>query len=251
MTLQDLPDSPRFIFNATNFSTGVDFRFSKPYAGDYRIGLIRQPKFRVSLAVAASSAFPSFLSPVVIKTDPNAFERTEGADLFDAAAYRERLVLTDGGVYDNLGLETVWKRLDTILASDAGAPFNFAPNPAHGWFRQSLRTLDIAVNQARTPEAAAHRAPSAMRAQGGLLGDHDRDREIPVAGRPPGSARGHGETGPYSHSAQPFHGRRAVLAYQLGLRDLRCCDATVRRIGSPRPGWLAVSGMRARPAAQS
>jgi len=33
VTLQTLPDRPRFVFNATNFGTGVDFRFSKPYAG--------------------------------------------------------------------------------------------------------------------------------------------------------------------------------------------------------------------------
>lgn len=77
-TLQDLPDRPRFIFNATNFGRGVGFRFSKPYAGDYRIGRILHPTFRVSLAVAASSAFPPFLSPVLLVLDPNAFQRWEG-----------------------------------------------------------------------------------------------------------------------------------------------------------------------------
>jgi NTE family protein len=34
VTLQALGDKPHFIFNATNFMTGVDFRFSKPYAGE-------------------------------------------------------------------------------------------------------------------------------------------------------------------------------------------------------------------------
>ena len=29
-------------------------------------------------------------------------------------------MLTDGGVYDNLGLETAWKRYETILVSDGG-----------------------------------------------------------------------------------------------------------------------------------
>jgi NTE family protein len=57
-TLQALPDHPQFVINATNFGTGVDFRFSKPYAGDYRIGLIPNPTFPLALAVAASSAFP-------------------------------------------------------------------------------------------------------------------------------------------------------------------------------------------------
>jgi NTE family protein len=30
------------------------------------------------------------------------------------------VVLTDGGVYDHLGLETVWKKYTTILVSDGG-----------------------------------------------------------------------------------------------------------------------------------
>lgn len=148
-TLQGLPEPPRFVFNSTNLATGVDFRFSKPYAGDYRIGLIENPQFRVAQAVAASAAFPPFLSPVVIKTDPNTFKRVAGADLYDTAEYREQLYLTDGGAYDNLGLETIWKRYDTILVSDAGAPFAYAPDTATDWLRQTLRVLDITVNQAR------------------------------------------------------------------------------------------------------
>ena len=32
--LQDLPDAPRFVFNATSLQTGVLWRFSKPYMGD-------------------------------------------------------------------------------------------------------------------------------------------------------------------------------------------------------------------------
>ena len=90
-TLQDLPDRPRFIFNSTNFMTGVDFRFSKPYAGDYRIGLMQTPRFTVALAVTASSAFPPFLSPVIRPVDPNLFRRVDGADLFDNADYRKQI----------------------------------------------------------------------------------------------------------------------------------------------------------------
>lgn len=148
-TLPALPDRPRFVFNATNFATGVSFRFSKPYAGDYRIGLLRNPPFRVALPVTASSAFPPFLSPVIVEPDPAAFERTEGADLYDRGEYRRRLVLTDGGVYDNLGLETVWNRYQTVLVSDAGAPFHLDPDPGTEWMKQSLRALDVTTNQAR------------------------------------------------------------------------------------------------------
>lgn len=148
-TLRDLPDNPRFIFNATNLATGLDFRFSRHYAGDWRIGLIKNPSFPVALAVAASSAFPPVLSPVEIKVDPNSFTNVDGADLYDTVHFRERLLLTDGGAYDNLGLETAWKQLDTILTSDAGAPFSYGPEQGTDWLRQSLRVLDIATNQAR------------------------------------------------------------------------------------------------------
>ena len=58
VSLQALPDAPRFVFNSTNYATGSSFRFSKPYAGDYRIGLIRRPQFDVATAVACSSQGP-------------------------------------------------------------------------------------------------------------------------------------------------------------------------------------------------
>ena len=148
-SLQELPDRPLFVINATNFATGVSFRFSKPYAGDYRIGLIGNPGFRVSLAVTASSAFPPVLSPVLVKPDPASFQQTGGADLYPQVAYRQRLVLTDGGVYDNLGLETVWNRCETLLVSDAGAPFAFEATPDTSWFQQAMRAADVATSQAR------------------------------------------------------------------------------------------------------
>jgi len=53
ITLQDIPDTPRFVFCATNMQTGVLFRFSKSYAGDYLIGRIDRPTALLSTAVAA------------------------------------------------------------------------------------------------------------------------------------------------------------------------------------------------------
>lgn len=149
VTLQCLPDRPRFIFNATNFMTGIDFRFSKPYAGDYLIGQLDRPTFPVALAVTASSAFPPFLSPVIRNVDPTAFKRVEGSVLYDDIDYRRRLFLTDGGAYDNLGLETLDKRCKTMLVSDAGAPFARSTDPSTAWVQQTLRAFDIATNQAR------------------------------------------------------------------------------------------------------
>jgi NTE family protein len=148
-TLAELPDSPRFVFNATNLSTGVSFRFSKPYAGDYRIGLIPNPGFSVALAVGASAAFPPVLSPVRVAVDPASWQHVPGADLYNDVEYRSRLLLSDGGVYDNMGLETVWRRFRTVLVSDAGAPFPMVADTATDWLRQTLRVLNVAVNQSR------------------------------------------------------------------------------------------------------
>jgi len=142
-----LPDAPLFVFNATNLQTGRDFRFCKPYLGDYRIGLVRNPDMPVAKAAAASSAFPPFLSPVVLDR-PGEFESVVGADLNGNSAYTDRIFLADGGVYDNLGLETVWKRCQTVLVSDAGAPFALSPTVKTDWVSQPLHALDVALDQA-------------------------------------------------------------------------------------------------------
>ena len=146
--LDQLPDSPVFVINATNLQTGRSFRFMKKYMGDYRIGLVDRPALPVARAVAASSAFPPILSPVVIR-DPGAFRFVEGADLNGNPAFTRKLFLTDGGVYDNLGLETVWNRCSTVLVSDAGAPFAMAETVKTDFVQQTMRALDIATDQSR------------------------------------------------------------------------------------------------------
>jgi hypothetical protein len=116
--------------------------------GDYRIGLIRHPTLSLAKVVTASSAFPPFLSPVVID-NPGQFEAVEGADLNGKPEYTQHLYLSDGGVYDNLGLETVWNRYQTVLVSDAGAPFSIGDKVETDWVKQTLRALDVATDQSR------------------------------------------------------------------------------------------------------
>lgn len=149
-TLQALPDDPpRFVINATNIQSGALVRFSKPYLRDYKVGEIRHPTLSLAEAVAASSAFPPILSPAILKLDPDAFSPA-GDEPLSERAYRERMVVSDGGVYDNLGMETVWKRYQTVLVSDAGMRFTVDPDPATGWVRHSMRVLDVIDNQVRS-----------------------------------------------------------------------------------------------------
>jgi NTE family protein len=148
-TLQDLPDKPRLVINATNVQSGVLWRFMKPYMRDYRVGEVRSPAVKLAVAVTASSAFPPFLSPLNLEVDPTTYTPGSGQDL-QYEPYTSNLVLTDGGVYDNLGLETVWKRYDTVLVSDGGGKMAPEPEPKGDWVRHARRVMDLVDNQVRS-----------------------------------------------------------------------------------------------------
>ena len=168
-TLQDLPDRPRFVINATNIQSGVLWRFSKPYIRDYRVGEIRNPTVDVAVAVAASSAFPPVLSPAVLEFEDDAYTPGSGLDL-QRPPFTTEVFLADGGVYDNLGLETAWKRFTTILVSDGGGHLSPEEESARDWPRHGLRIVSLVDHQVRSlrkrqvvasfkldPSQAAHR----------------------------------------------------------------------------------------------
>lgn len=152
-TLQDLPpDPPRFVINATSVQTGALFRFSRPFAADYRVGMIPNPAIELAIAVAASSAFPPVLSPLKLELDPQSWAPPSGYPSEDLhiEPYLSEAVLTDGGVYDNMGLETAWKNYRTILVSNGGGKMQASPEPASDWARHALRINDIIDNQVRS-----------------------------------------------------------------------------------------------------
>ena len=145
-SLQDLPDRPRFSFTATSLQSGVLWRFAKDYAADWRVGRWVAPKLPLATVVAASAAFPPYLSPAYIDVPDNAIVAQLGSDL-NGGAFTRRLCLTDGGVYDNLGLEPVWKRYRTILVSDGGAVTPPISRVRTSWLWLATRTTDIALQQ--------------------------------------------------------------------------------------------------------
>jgi NTE family protein len=147
-TLQDLPDEPRFVINATNVQSGALWRFMKPYMADYRVGIVDRPRVPLAHAVAASSSFPPVLSPFELRLDPASFRPRSGVDL-QYKPYTSRVILTDGGVYDNLGLETAWKNYDTILVSDGGGKMESEEEPKNDWAQHSYRVLNLIDNQVR------------------------------------------------------------------------------------------------------
>jgi NTE family protein len=88
------------------------------------------------------------LSPVRLKLKESDFVPHSGKDL-QRPPYTTDVFLDDGGVYDNLGLEPVWKSYDTILVSDGGQPFSPDPNPTAGKLGQTLRVLNVIQSQVR------------------------------------------------------------------------------------------------------
>jgi NTE family protein len=68
----------------------------------------------------------------------------------DPAPFRSKVYLTDGGVYDNHGLEPIVKRYMTLLVSDGGAPFARTADVATDPIRQLQHVFDITDNQVRS-----------------------------------------------------------------------------------------------------
>jgi NTE family protein len=154
LRLLELPDRPRFLINATDVPFGVNWIFdsltmdsAKGRAGDYQAGYLRPlPDWPLARAVAASSCFPPVFNPLPLRLKPETLSGGiyQGAD-------RDRLVagirLSDGGVYDNLGLEPVWKTYRAVLVSDGGAIFE--PEADRGVFWRLQRYVTIVDSQAR------------------------------------------------------------------------------------------------------
>jgi NTE family protein len=150
--LNKLPLRPRFIFCSSNLTTGSLFRFSRRYIADYRLGLHRDPDFDLAIAVAASAAFPPVLSPLRLDLVPFKFvmERVDGSIPPPAhPSLLRRAVLTDGGVYDNHGLQPLLNRCRTLLVSDGGAPWTTSTAGYYRWLPQLKRVLDMGDNQVR------------------------------------------------------------------------------------------------------
>jgi hypothetical protein len=121
--------------------------FAREYAADWRVGQWDDPDLRLAFAVAASAAFPPMLSPARIRPPKNSIRAWSEPTTLTASGFRKRLFLTDGGVYDNLGLEPVWKRYRTLLVSDGGAVTQPVARPWTNWYSQFRRVLDVSLQQ--------------------------------------------------------------------------------------------------------
>lgn len=170
--LNDIPSGkaiPQFIFYGTNYDTGVSVRICKEYFHDYRIGVATQHDLTLAQAVAISSCFPPFFAPIEISGSHWHWQSLgKMSDLYDQPELKRKMVLCDGGLYDNLGIEVLWKtgedkEYSHVYVVDAGAPFKAPyqyPNSLFGktlklvkwrnnWLSQYARMTDVMINQQR------------------------------------------------------------------------------------------------------
>jgi NTE family protein len=110
--LKDLSEEPRWIINATTYETGKDWRFMPGRMGDYVTGFVITPSFPLADAIAASAAFPGLIGPLVLRTEHYSWSKLDAAQKLtptDPPPIKE-LNLWDGGIYDNLGVEALFKQ---------------------------------------------------------------------------------------------------------------------------------------------
>jgi NTE family protein len=156
--VKDLPVSPRWVINATAFESGKGWRFMAHRMGDYVLHYAREPAVPIADAVAASAAFPGAISYLVMRTadfDWYRYNDDTGTATEPIDPKTTYVHLWDAGVYDNLGVEALFKpgresyrdEFNFLIVSDASGE----PGLARPGFLivNAKRLLDIARDQVR------------------------------------------------------------------------------------------------------
>ena len=113
-TLKDIANrKPKFVAVAAELRTGTAFYFSPLESGCWRFGKVNPDRIPIARAVAASAAYPLLLPAL---DDSYEFNRSDGSKRL------ERITLTDGGVYDNLGLAPLWPDRDPSISVQVPKP---------------------------------------------------------------------------------------------------------------------------------
>lgn len=138
---------PNLIINATNLNSGHCWIFTSTGMGELesmsdndvdknKVYIYERyenfkdkklQKFKISDAVAASSAVPALFDPIIL---PNTF-------------LKEKIKLVDGGVYDNQGIQALLgDNCLSMICSDASGYFKNEENPSSNRFNVMTRMTD-------------------------------------------------------------------------------------------------------------
>ncbi len=161
-------DDVEVVIGACELRMGTAFRFGNSVSGDWRRGRLVDGNADVALAVTASAAYPIFL-PALDKTWT--FQK-------GSAEAQHRVLLTDGGVYDNLGVQVLEPGRDAavslhcfpceyIIACNAGHGQEAGDRIPSGFVRRVQRAFGIVHRKAQ--DSTMHRLHE-LKANGSIKG---------------------------------------------------------------------------------
>ena len=111
------------VIGACELRTGAAFRFGNRRSGDWRHGEVVNGDASIAFAVASSAAYPILLPALdrLLVFQKNGQER------------KQRVLLTDGGIYDNLGIQVIEPgRNPTVSLHTFPCDHLIACNAGHG-----------------------------------------------------------------------------------------------------------------------
>jgi len=151
--LQQMPTYPFWEINCTTFETGKSFRFRRNYMGDPVVGYVQYPRLPISHMIAASAAFPVLIGPYILKTGDYEWSHDKHGKMHKPTEH-DHYTLWDGGVYDNLGLDPLYKigrglddEIDYLIVSNAAGSIGHQARRGHVSISNLKRLLDIAMSQ--------------------------------------------------------------------------------------------------------
>ena len=158
------------IINAAELRTETAFRYGSVESGCWRFGRLTETP-RVATAVAASAAFPAFLPAL----DHYLSFTKSGVET------KHRVIITDGGVYDNLGVSCMLPgrssefstnafQVDFIIACDAGQGMPSGAGRPTFWMSRMLATVITIHRRTQTmTQSLLHRMAASGEIQGFLM----------------------------------------------------------------------------------
>lgn len=151
MAFTDLIKSPVWACYSTSLYSAKAWKFSQSEVGDSSNGNA-EPNQRDSLsfAVAASACFPPLFRPVKFDVRGRAFNYKYRNGL--KVEHRndtppKKVLLSDGGLYDNLGSESAITQKANFIISDASGVLANWPHGKPNIYNEIRRPIDIAMDQ--------------------------------------------------------------------------------------------------------
>lgn len=166
------------VLSATDLSNGNAIRFGSKVSSSSPLGRI-QDEVPVADAAAASAAFPLLLPALVRSYE---FERADGS------RQKTRVAMTDGGVYDNLGITPLLPGrsrqhtdhvydLNALVVIDAGRG-RYDRRPAGQWLTRTKQTFEISHGRVQDGARSQVHQNNHLRIVHAYLGS--RDDKLPA-----------------------------------------------------------------------